>query len=90
MVERAERPQGPEQGLKTLFRDSNTNADDIMEEKKGKGKGRKSNGSFCRTAVVGHVVEMEVIIGWNLFCSDTPIPNRTGQTCSSFKEVEVP
>jgi hypothetical protein len=34
MVERAERPQGPEQELKALFRDSNTNADDIMKEKR--------------------------------------------------------
>jgi hypothetical protein len=46
MVERAERPQGPEQGLKTLFRDSNTNADDIMEEKKGKGKSQNRDGKF--------------------------------------------
>jgi hypothetical protein len=53
MVERAERPQGPEQGLKTLFRDSNTNADDIMEEKKGKGKGQNRDGSFCRRLLWG-------------------------------------
>jgi hypothetical protein len=33
---------GPEQALKILFRDSNTNADDIMLKKKGKKKEKKA------------------------------------------------
>lgn len=36
IVERAERPRGPEQALNILFRDSNTNAVDIEEKKREK------------------------------------------------------
>lgn len=46
IVERAERPQGPVQVLKILYRDSNTNADDIMEKRREREKVKNSEDVF--------------------------------------------
>ena len=53
IVERAERPRGPEQALNILFRDSNTNAVDIEEEKEKRNKFLRSLELFLGPRFVG-------------------------------------